>query len=104
MVYTSYEPGGVFLCTYGFMMLTCAFCCKTLKLTLTSLRFMVEGVISKLTNGGRKVTAKLFYLIVLLHLIRMIRGIITLYCSGSIENDIFLANIEYLTLYPQIAM
>ena len=61
---------------------------------------MVEGVIATLTNSRSKLRAKigLFGSIFTLDLWDL-----SLYCSGSIWDDI-LVDVEYLTLYPQIAV
>jgi hypothetical protein len=61
---------------------------------------MVEGLIDTLTNSRRKVRAKigLFGCIFMLDLWDL-----TLYCGDSIWYDI-LVDVEYLTLYPQIAV
>ena len=61
---------------------------------------MVDGVLDKLMSGGRKVRVKigLFNSIVTLD-----SWDLSIYCSDSIGNDI-LVGIEYLTLYPQIAV
>ncbi len=79
---------------------TCAVWFDTMKLPLASFRYMVEGLIDTLTNSRRKVRAKigLFCGIFTLDLWDL-----TLYCGDSIWYDI-LVDVEYLTLYPQIAV
>ena len=100
LVITSYQPGDVFFMDLRFYDGTNAVWFDTLNLPLTSRRYMIGGVIDKLTNGGRKVRAK----------IGLFDGIVTLdswdltlYCSETIGDNI-LVTTEYLTLYPQIAV
>jgi len=61
---------------------------------------MVEGVIDTLTNSRCKLRVKigLFGSIFTLGLWDL-----TLYCSNTIWGDV-LVDVEYLTLYPQIAV
>jgi hypothetical protein len=100
LVITSYQPGDVIFMDLRFYDGTDAVWFDSLNLPFTSRRYMVKGVVDKLTNGGRKLKAK----------IGLFDGIVTLdswdlglYCSESIGDNI-LVDTEYLTLYPQIAV
>ena len=100
LIVTSKEPGGEFFVSLWFYDVTCAVRFDTMKLPLASFRYMVEGLIDTLTNSRRKVRAKigLFGSIFTLDLWDL-----TLYCGDSIWYDI-LVDVEYLTLYPQLAV
>jgi hypothetical protein len=97
---TSYQPGDTIFMDLRLYDGTDAVWFDSLNLPFTSRRYMVKGVVDKLTNGGRKLKAKigLFDSIVTLD-----SWDLGLYCSESIGDNI-LVDIEHLTLYPQIAV